>query len=79
MKRSTNKHSESDDNMQNKGVKNARSSLFGNASNPEKEKKQSIAADKQQLFQEQEEDAVEKDMTDYTNSLRRTVTTLKDV
>jgi uncharacterized membrane protein len=69
--------------MNSQKVKNARSSLFGSAGKEEKEKhparSQQPSQDKQQQYQQQQEDAVEKDMQDYTNSLRRTVTTLKDV
>lgn len=72
--------------MLNKNQKfsKVQSSLFGNLGNGDKDKypsrsQQPSSLDKQQQFQEQQEDAVEKGVLDYTNSLRRTVTALKDV
>jgi hypothetical protein len=57
--------------------------LFGNITN-DKDKypsrsQQPSFQEKQQLFQEQQDDAIEKDVSDYTNSLRRTVTAIKEI
>ncbi|KAL0490716.1 blocked early in transport 1 [Acrasis kona] len=68
--------------MNDKGhkTKGARSSLFGGVIN-DKEKLSSRTINSQQASQyaEQEEDAVEKDISDYTRQLRGTVEALKDI